>query len=117
MSNILIKEGVVKLNDIGEVNNIFGRKMLTLRSNRGLENKIYLAPEVINGQDNNEKSDIWAAGIIFHIMLSRGKHPFDIKGNKDEAEIVENIKKYIIKWDKDFIDSNSLKILESKNLF
>ena len=95
ISNILVKQDVIKLSDLGD---ILGRKMLTLSSNR--DNTLYLPPEIINGQDiKNEKSDIWAAGIIFQMMLSRGKHPFDIEGTRNDGKIVENVKNNKFKYD------------------
>ena len=92
ITNILYKKGLgIQLSDIGKFNNILRKKMLTL------------------------KSDVWAAGIILHIMLSRGKHPFDINGTKNPFEIVENVKAGNIKLDKTIQKAIRLKILKSNN--
>lgn len=36
----------------------------------------FSAPEMFEKQDYDEKVDLWAAGIVFYMMLS-GEHPFD----------------------------------------
>jgi len=36
----------------------------------------FMAPEVAMGQNYSKSVDIWACGIIMHIALSGGKHPF-----------------------------------------
>ena len=93
--NILIKQGAIKLSDI---------KM----PNRGFTATTYLPPEVLNGNKYNEKSDIWAAGVVLHEMLSHGKHPFDPKGTQQQAEIVENVKVRNSKFDEDIQDPKCL---------
>ena len=99
--NILLKEGTVKLCDMGEAR-VLNKKLLTLSNAKGFGTTIFLPPEVLNGKKYNEKSDIWAAGIVFHIMLTKGKHPFDGKITKDNDQIVEQ---------------NYLEIIESKDYF
>lgn len=42
----------------------------------------FTSPEIFNGK-LTEKSDIWAAGVILHVLLT-GELPFD---GKDENEI------------------------------
>ena len=110
--NILLKQGAVKLCDMGEAK-LMNKKMLTLSNSRGFGTTIYLPPEVLNGQKYNEKSDIWSAGIIFHAMLSKGKHPFDHKGARDENEIVEKVKKLDLKFDESIKEPKYLEILKS----
>lgn len=113
--NILIKNSVIKLCDMGEAK-ILNKNMLTLSNGRGFGTTIYLPPEVVNGQKYNEKSDVWAAGVVFHAMLSQGKHPFDSKGNRDESEIIENVKNRNGKFDECIQEPIFLKILESSNI-
>ena len=110
--NILLKQGVVKLCDMGEAK-LMTKKMQTLSYSRGFGTTNYLPPEVLNGQKYSEKSDIWSAGIVFHAMLSKGKHPFDHTGVRDENEIVENVKKMNINYDESIKEPKYLKILES----
>ncbi|CAD8118541.1 unnamed protein product [Paramecium sonneborni] len=51
------------------------------------QGKLYFtAPEIFNGK-LTEKSEIWAAGVLLHVMLT-GDLPFD---GKDENEIYKNI--------------------------
>ena len=110
--NILVKSGIVKLCDMGDAK-ILKKKMLTLSSSKGFGTRIYLPPEVLNGNNYNEKSDIWAAGIAFHKMLSKWKHPFNFKENNDEDEIVKNVKNQNIKIDEFIQEEKYLTILES----
>lgn len=110
--NILLKQGVVKLCDMGEAK-IMSKKKHTMSNSKGFGTTIYMPPEVLNGQKYNEKSDIWSAGIVFHTMLSKGKHPFDQKGTKKIMEIVENVKNKQLKFDKSIKEPKFLEILES----
>lgn len=110
--NILIKQGIIKLCDMGEAK-LMSKNMMTLSTNRGFGTTIYLPPEVLNGQKYNETSDIWSAGIVFHAMLSKGRHPFDLDGARDEGTIVENVKGQNFKFDESIEDPKCLKILES----
>lgn len=110
--NILIKEGVVKLCDMGEAKHMSNNKQ-TLSNSRGFGTTIYLPPEVLNGQKYNEKSDIWSAGVVFHAMLSKGKHPFGPNGSRDEGQIVENVKTNKVQFNESIKDSKCLEILES----
>ena len=115
-SNILIKQGVIKLCDMGEAKPL-SKKMLSLSTSRDFGTRIYLPPEVLNGNEYNEKSDIWAAGVVFHEMLSKGKHPFDLKGTHQQAEIIENVKSRNGKFNECIHDSRSVAILESTFIF
>lgn len=36
----------------------------------------FMAPEVATGQTYNKSVDIWALGIIMHIAITGGRHPF-----------------------------------------
>jgi serine/threonine protein kinase len=37
---------------------------------------IYMAPEVALEHEYTKSIDIWAIGIIMHMLLTGGKHPF-----------------------------------------
>jgi calcium/calmodulin-dependent protein kinase I len=53
---------------------------------------IYMAPEVASKKDYTKSVDIWAVGIIMHLLLAGGKHPFYIK----ESDTVESFKKKLL---------------------
>lgn len=115
--NILVKEGKIKLCDMGEARQM-SKGMLTLSRGIGFGTIIYLPPEVLNGKQYNEKSDIWAAGIVFHAMMSNGKHPFNLENKKNPKpdEIAENVKNGKYVFDKSIKEKLYLEILESNFL-
>jgi len=54
---------------------------------------LYFSPELLSGQEYDEKVDLWAIGIlIFELMV--GKSPFNLKQPQDLSRIVIN---YLIK--------------------
>ena len=106
--NILVKDGIIKLCDMGEAK-IKEKSWLKLSAIDGFGTRIFQSPEVMNGRKYNEKNDIWAAGIIFHMMLSQGKYPF---WSRKEAEIVENVMKENLKFDDAIKDQKHLDILQ-----
>ncbi len=61
LANILVKNNVAKIADFGQ--SILSSE--TMRSVSTFGTKMYWPPEVILGQDYNEKTDIWSMGIIF----------------------------------------------------
>lgn len=44
----------------------------------------YMAPEVAFNHEYTKSVDIWAIGIIMHILLTGGKHPFFNKETDNE---------------------------------
>ena len=54
-----------------------------------------MAPEVCMGQNYTKSVDVWALGIIMHIAISGGKHPFLASGDTYETfkEKLKSIKK------------------------
>ena len=116
--NFLVKQGVIKLCDLGETHLLIKKKMMTLNTNRGAGFNICIAPEVLNGERYNEKIDIWAAGVIFYCMLNKGRDPFDNIFLVTEEEIINYIKSGNVKFNMFLIrDPIFLEILESFNLF
>ena len=40
---------------------------------------IYMAPEMAFKHEYTKSVDIWAVGIIMHLLLTGGKHPFYVR--------------------------------------
>jgi len=119
--NILIKENVAKLCDFGEAREF--KENITLSNKLGFGTYEYLAPEIFDLMENNEskyneKTDIWALGIIFYKMLTKNEHPF-FQGIKMTEENKIQIMKKILNNNENQLkihpsieqDSNSWKIL------
>ena len=108
--NILLKNYKIKLADLGSA------KLMNYTKSTGVFTATpeYLPPEVLNFSKRPfESSDIWASGIVFHEMLTNGKHPFDPHNTKDRDQIKVNILKGNRVFDKSIQDQKYLKILES----
>ena len=112
--NILLKNNSIKISDLGSA-----KLMSPNRSYGGFAaTPEYLPPEVLNQKKRPyENSDIWACGIIFHEMLSNGKHPFDPENLKNRNSIIENIKKGNRAFDKSIQNKKYADILESTQYF
>ena len=80
--NILMKDDMVKICDMGEAKKMT-RDSTKLSRKEGFGTESYLSPEVLNGKDYGFKADIWAIGIIFHKILTKGVHPFNPSGAKN----------------------------------
>lgn len=50
---------------------------------------LYIAPEVINKGEYDEKCDIWSLGVIMYIMLS-GYPPFDGQTDDEIFDAIQN---------------------------
>lgn len=48
----------------------------------------YLSPELCEDQPYNEKSDVWALGVVLYEMCTGGKHPFDAQ---NEGALIRKI--------------------------
>ncbi len=70
---MLTKEGSVKLMDFG-IARLVGSERLT-RMNRVMGTLEYMAPELLDGGDPSEQSDLYAVGVLLYELLS-GKMPF-----------------------------------------
>lgn len=45
---------------------------------------MYMAPEVALNQEYTKSVDIWALGIIMHMLLTGGRHPFYAKSDSKD---------------------------------
>ena len=73
----------IKICDFG-TSKIFSKNSI---QNQLVGSSYYIAPEILNGKNYNEKCDIWSCGVILYILLS-GRPPFT--GN-NELAIVNSI--------------------------
>lgn len=89
-----------------ENNVIIGELGLILDNNKEKEYSLllYNSPEIINGQNYNQKSDLWSLGCILYELITK-KKPF---------YLIENILK--INYNKDLIINNDFGYLLSKLL-
>ncbi|CCW70529.1 unnamed protein product [Phytomonas sp. Hart1] len=74
MNVFLMKNGAVKLGDFGITT--------ILRNTMGMANTVcgtpyYFSPELCRNRPYNNKSDIWALGVLLYECVTCGRHPFD----------------------------------------
>ena len=62
------------------------------KTRQRLGTPLYMAPEIINGQNYDSRVDTWALGVISYILLSDGKFPFTGRTN---ALLFNQIRNYI----------------------
>jgi serine/threonine-protein kinase len=73
---LLAADGTPRLTDFGVAHVGDGQTLLTLTQAGSIIGTIaYLSPEACEGKPHDERSDIWALGIILYMMLA-GRHPF-----------------------------------------
>lgn len=71
LANILLHDGNIKIADFG-FSKLLGSENL---ASTMLGSPLNMAPEVLNGQEYNNKADIWSIGTVFYELLF-GKPPF-----------------------------------------
>ncbi|KAJ3682337.1 hypothetical protein LUZ60_014910 [Juncus effusus] len=80
------QEGKIRLSDFGSAA-YFGTDNFYHNSHKMsgiVGTPCYVAPEVLRGEDYDEKIDVWSAGVVMYVMLSGGSVPF---GGETPAEI------------------------------
>jgi hypothetical protein len=55
----------------------------------------YASIEQFKEEPKSLMSDEWAVGVLFHKLLAKGKHPFDVEGKsrQERIRIMENTKR------------------------
>lgn len=87
--NIFFHDGEAKIGDFGFCKQLKGRADMAKTM---LGSPIYMAPEILTGQNYGLKADIWSLGCIYFEMLC-GYCPFE---GKDIREIIDLINQYRI---------------------
>ena len=65
----------------------------------------YIAPEILKGEEYNEKCDLWSLGVIIYI-LSFGEFPFNANNESEILKVIEKIgENIIIKTENKFLDN------------
>ena len=83
-TNILIKNNVAKITDFGIIKQN-EKNFIPMANYFGTES--YISPELLKGEKYSEKSDIWALGIIFHQMLTKGDDIFKFKEKNEDLKL------------------------------
>lgn len=73
-TNILLKDGVVKIADFGLARKFMNTELLQTFAGSPLQ----MAPEILRGDPYSEKVDVYSAGTILYEMLF-GRNPFEIQ--------------------------------------
>lgn len=62
----------------------------------------FMAPEIVQNKKYTKSVDVWAIGIIMHLVLTGGKHPYKSEDESQESfrEKLRNLKK--VQHDKSF---------------
>ena len=72
-ANILISQGVYKLADFGFAVSEITPLNKSILQNFSVGTPLYMAPETVIYNTYNEKTDVWALGIVLYEMLC-GSH-------------------------------------------
>jgi tetratricopeptide (TPR) repeat protein/predicted Ser/Thr protein kinase len=79
-ANVLVtREGRVKVLDFGLAKRVDGGSEATLTQEGSVAGTLaYMAPEVLRGDPADQRSDLWALGVVLYEMVS-GRRPFEGK--------------------------------------
>ena len=87
-SNILIKEGVIKISDWG-LSKVLSESLAT--TSQMYFSPLYAAPEQIMGTTKDARTDIWQTGVIFYELIT-GHTPFQPEaGGENFVELLSSI--------------------------
>ena len=77
MANIMVDENTIHLENptVKIIDFGFGDKSQS-SYDECMGTLMYMAPEVVLSHEYTKSVDIWALGIIMHMLLTKGKHPF-----------------------------------------
>ena len=82
-----------KIADFGLTKDTAGSSMISSTGGSGVAmaagTRCWMAPELVSmkTRDHTKKSDIFSLGLVFHYLLTLGKHPFGIEG--EPAHVIE----------------------------
>ena len=101
--NIVVHEGIVKLCDFGWSVHLDNKMRTTFCGT-----PLYVCPQILKGNEYDEKIDIWSLGIMMYEMLV-GENPFKINKEqqlikivKDQISIPSYV--YVSRQARDFLD-------------
>ena len=78
---------IIKLSDYGEP-----KRLAMTRSVFSIKNiDSYMAPEILNGESNDLKCDLWSLGVILYILYFR-EHPYPMA--KSNLDLISHINNY-----------------------
>ena len=83
---MLLRDGTIKVMDFGIAR--FAREDIRTMDDRAIGSVHYISPEQACGEESDEKSDIYSAGVLLYEMLT-GSVPFD--GDTPEQVAVKHI--------------------------
>ena len=115
LENILIKydeqseDFIIKIADYACSNRI--NSLLITYCNTNIDNIIYMAPELLKGEEYNYKCDLWSIGIIIYRLIF-GKSPYIVEGDTIINNIDKLGNKFLKKTGNKYLDDLIKQLLE-----